>query len=89
MRSGGNLSLTTAVSGATYTAFSAAPCKQLVIANASGQDVEFRQDAAGAALTIINGTAFQIYGINDASQIGVRRVDQSNTPVTVKARWET
>lgn len=88
MRSGGNTSAQTSATGATYVVFAAQECKQLTIVNTTGADVEFRQDGQGAAVTVINGTAFPIFGLQDAGQIGLRRVDQSNTQVTVKARWE-
>lgn len=85
---GGFMTATTAVAGATYTAFTETPCKRLTIANNSGQTVEVQQDGAGAAFPIFTGTSFTIAGIANADQIAVRRVDVSDTPVTVAARWE-
>lgn len=89
MQDGGNIQVVTSVTGATYTTFAAQATKQLTIVNATGTDIEVRQDGAGVALPIINGTAYPFYGLANANQLGVRRIDNSNTPVTVKARWES
>lgn len=88
MQFGGNIAATTSATGASYVTFAAQPCKQLILVNATGTDIEFRQAGAGVAVPVINGTAFPIYGLHDCSEIGVRRVDQSNTQVSLKARWE-
>ncbi len=88
MVGGGNISATTSATGANWVAFDAQSLSQLTIVNDTGTDIEWRQDSAGVALPIASGNDFTIYGISDASQISVRRVDQSNTQKTVKARWE-
>lgn len=88
MESGGNTSAQTNASGALFTAFAPQAARQLTIVNATGQDIEFQQNGTGGTVPVINGTAYPIYGLQDASQIAVRRIDQSNTQVTVKARWE-
>lgn len=88
MRSGGNFSAQTAAIGTNYTAFAVQACMQLTIVNDTGVSIEFQQNAAGVAIPIVTGDRYTIFGIVDASVIGVRRVDNSNTQVTVKARWE-
>lgn len=85
---GGNISVQTAVVGANFAAFAAQVLSQLTIVNDTGVVIEWRQGGAGVSLPIADGSSFSIFGITDASQISVRRVDQSNTQVTVKARWE-
>lgn len=84
----GNISAATVNPGTTYVPFAQTACAQLTIVNDTGTDVEFQQDGAGVAVPVTSATYFRIKGIHDASQIGVRRKDTSNTVVTVKARWE-
>ena len=88
MVSGGNTSVQTNATGSPYTAFPDLPCKQLTIVNDTGTSIEFRQDGAGVAIPVATGSSFSIFGIANANVIEVRRVDVSNTQVTVKARWE-
>jgi hypothetical protein len=86
---GGHISVQTAASGATWTPFGAQMAYQLTIGNDTTTDLEFRQGAAGTVFfPVFDGTYYTFFGINDCSELYVRRVDQSNTQVTVKARWE-
>lgn len=89
MVNGGNTSAATPNPGTTFVTFPAVACKQVAVVNNTGTDIEVQQDGAGVALPVINGTAYPFYGLNNAAQLGVRRIDQTNTPVTVKARWES
>jgi hypothetical protein len=59
----------------------------MVISNNTGTTIEFRQGGAGVGFPIPTGQMFTISGISDTSQISVRRVDTTNTQVTVAARW--
>ena len=88
MASGGNLSVTTAATGTNYTAFGSQACKQLTISNQSGVTIEVRQGGAGVAFQIPTAAFYTFFGITNANQLDVRRVDTSNTQVTVTARWE-
>ncbi len=88
MASGGNLSVTTAVVGTNWTAFGSQVCKQLTISNQSGTTIEVRQGAAGVGFQIPTGTFYTFFGITNANQLDVRRVDTSNTQITITARWE-
>lgn len=85
---GGNTSVQSDATGTAYATFPSQSVKRLVIVNDTGTDLEFQQDGAGSAVTVASATVFEIYGISNASQIGVRRKDVSTTQVTVKARWE-
>jgi hypothetical protein len=87
MGSAGNLSLITNATGTTYTAFGSQACKQLTIENNTGTDIEVRYGAVGVAFPIPNGKAHTFYGLTNASNLDVRRIDTSNTQVTVKANW--
>lgn len=88
MSDGGNISVPTDASGTAYALYDHVPLAQLTIINDTGTVLEWRQDAAGVAMPIADGDSFTIFGIGRADQIGVRRKDNSATPVTVKARWE-
>ena len=63
-------------------------CSQLSIINNTGTAIGVRQDGAGAEVPVFDQSYFTFYGLNDAGQLSLRRVDQSNTQVTVAYRWE-
>lgn len=88
MAAGGFLTAQTAATGSNWTTFADVECRQLTIANNSGTAIELRQDGAGATFPVPDKTLFTLYGLQNANQIGVRRVDTSNSQVTVAARWE-
>lgn len=79
------LSLTTAATGTNYTAFSSQTCQALDIVNTSSVAIEYRRGATGNAMTILSGSSRLVVGITNANQIDVRRVDQSNTQITIPA----
>ena len=84
---GGNISVATNATGATYNAFASQVCKNLTIVNDTATALEVQQGGSGVALPIPVGATFKFEGITNSNQLGVRRADQSATPVTVKARW--
>ena len=79
------LSLQTASSGASYTAFANTPCIALDIVNNTGATIEYRRDGGGTAMQIPTGAARMVIGITNANQIDIRRTDTSNTQVTLQA----
>ena len=79
------LSLTTAATGTNYTAFSSQTCQSLDIVNTSSVAIEYRRGATGNSMTILSGSSRLVVGITNANQIDVRRVDQSNTQITIPA----
>jgi hypothetical protein len=79
------LTLTTAATGANYTAFSSQTCQSLDIVNSSSVAIEYRRGATGNSMTILSGSSRLVVGITNANQIDVRRVDQSNTQITIPA----
>lgn len=83
--SGTILSLSTSVAGGTFVSFGSQVCTVLDIVNDTGADLEYRRGGAGDTVKIQSGTGRKVYGISNADQISLRRVDVSNTPVTVKA----
>lgn len=88
LASGGHVSVQTAVSGTGYTAFGAQACKQLTILNGTGVDIGVTVGGAGVEVPVLAGTYYTFFGITNANQLSVRRVDTSTTQVTVAARWE-
>lgn len=88
MASGGNISAQTAATGTNWTAYGSQACKQLTLSNQSGTTIEVRQGGGGVGLQIPTGAFYTFFGITNANQLEVRRVDTSNTQVTITARWE-
>jgi len=79
------LSLTTAATGTNWTAFASTTCNSLDIVNTSSVSIEYRRGGAGNAMTILSGSSRLVVGITNANQIEVRRVDTSNTQITIPA----
>lgn len=79
------MSLTTAATGTNYTAFSSQTCQALDIVNTSSVAIEYRRGATGNSMTILSGSSRLVTGITNANQIDVRRVDTSNTQITIPA----
>jgi hypothetical protein len=79
------MSVTTAATGTNYTAFSSQTCNSLDIVNTSSVAIEYRRGATGNSMTILSGSSRLVVGITNANQIDVRRVDQSNTQITIPA----
>jgi len=79
------LSLTTAATGTNWTAFASTTCQSLDIVNTSSVAIEYRRGATGNAMTILSGSSRLVVGITNANQIDVRRVDTSNTQITIPA----
>jgi len=86
--SGGNISVTTAAVGVNFSVFAPQVACQVTIANNTGTAVEVQQDGVGVAYPVFSGTYFTFYSLHNVSQLGVRRIDQSGSQVTVNARWE-
>ncbi|AEJ81568.1 gp049 [Erwinia phage vB_EamP-S6] len=78
------VSVATSTTGATWTVFGSQACAAFDLVNDSGTAIEYRRGGAGVAITIPAGASRLITGITNTNQIGVRRVDQSNTAATVK-----
>jgi hypothetical protein len=84
------LEATTANPGTGWTTFTAEPligwCR---LHNGTGTAIEYsvkRGDTWGAVnVNVPDGSVRNVFGVNDMSRLRVRRVDQSNTQVVVKA----
>lgn len=87
--SGGFTSATTNSNGTSFVTFPAQACVQLTISNNSGTTIEVQQGGTGTTFPIFPASYYTFFGLTDASNLGVRRLDQSTTTVTVNARWES
>lgn len=88
MASGGNVSAQTNATGTNWTAYGSQVCRQCTLSNQTGTTIEVRQGGSGVGLQIPTGAFYTFFGITNTNQLEVRRVDTSNTQVTVTARWE-
>jgi hypothetical protein len=71
--------------GANFAVFADQACSAIDIVNNTGVVIEYRRGGTGQVMQIPPDAARMVLGLGNANQIGVRRVDQSNTPVTVQA----
>jgi hypothetical protein len=89
MSSAAHISVTTNSTGANYQQFGSQACKQVLISNQTGVSLEFNLDGStGPAVRIPTGAIVPFYGLSNANQLYVRRVDQSNTTVSFAVRCE-
>lgn len=79
------LTAQTAAVGTNWTAFASQACQALDITNATGVDIEYRRGGSGNGMIIPQGASRLILAITDADEIQIRRVDTSNTQVTITA----
>ena len=82
-------SVQTNATGSSYTALSSAACDRITILNQSGADIEVRRGATGVAIPVFDGSGMPFAGLSNASALDVRRIDQSNTQVTIQYLIET
>lgn len=79
------LTLTTAATGTNWTAFGSSACNALDLTNSTSVAIEYRRGGAGNGMQVLSGASRLIVGITNANEIEVRRVDTSNTQVTIQA----
>jgi hypothetical protein len=81
------VSLQTNATGSTYNAFASQACTMLDIVNTApaAVDLEVRRGGSGNTITVPAGSSRMFIGIANASDLQVRRLDQSNTQVTFTA----
>ena len=89
MSSGVHVSAQTAATGSNWTAFGSQACKQLTVHNNTGTVIEVSVGGTGVGIPIQTGMFYTFFGLTNASALSIRRVDQSNTQVTVQARAES
>ncbi|WP_398493356.1 hypothetical protein [Variovorax sp.] len=80
------LSLPTLNPGSGFNQFGAQACTSLDLINNTGTTLEYKRGSTGTVfIPVPPGTSRLIQGITNANQIYVRRLDQSNTVVTLVA----
>ena len=75
----------TAATGTNWTAFGSQACDVLVLSNNTGTAIEIRRGGAGSGFQLPDKAIYSIGAIANANEISIRRVDTSNTQVTVSA----
>jgi hypothetical protein len=88
MSNSGHISVQTAAAGTNWTTFQEVRASRITVSNQTGTTIEIRQDGAGVGFQIPTGAFFTFFILGLTSQLQVRRVDTSNTQVTITARWE-
>jgi hypothetical protein len=78
-------SIQTNATGTNFNVFPSTQCKQIILANNTSVDIEYQRLGVGSAFPIPAQSAKTITGITNASQIGIRRIDQSNTQISLAA----
>lgn len=86
--SSGNGSVTTAASGATYTALSSQLAGSVTIVNDTGVSLDVTKDGGTTKMVVPTGAAYCVKYIQNANQVSVRRTDNSNTQVVAYYEWE-
>lgn len=79
------ISVQTANPGTGWVTFQSTVGDTIDIQNFTGTDIEYRRGGAGSAIRIPDGFGREIDIVANANEIQVRRVDQTNTQVTVVA----
>ena len=82
-RNGGTSEVATSSTGATFVPLPAFPATQVTLFNYSGSKIDWKI-SSGSFIELNTGTAVQVNGLVNSSQVLVRRTDQVGTPVTVK-----
>lgn len=85
------ISVASAATGTNWTAFTAARCTQLHVLNNSGTAMHLRSAGNATAsqiLLLVDGQAWTVRSITDASAVEFRRADSSNTQATIYAEAE-
>lgn len=79
------VSVTTAATGANFTAFASQACESLDLVNTApaAVDIEVRRGGSGNTIVVPAGSSRMFVGLSNASGLQVRRVDQSNTQITI------
>jgi hypothetical protein len=79
------LTAQTAAVGTNWVAFASTPCAALELVNTTGTTISYRRNGAGSAMNVLNNGTRTVLAITNANQIEVKRLDDSNTQVTVTA----
>ena len=80
-----NFSVQTSATGSSFVALASAACNVVRIINAwpGAADIEVRRGGAGVTIPVPGGAERAFDGLTNANELDVRRIDQSNTQVTI------
>ncbi len=80
--------VTTANPGSGWTVLASHACLAIDLSNELNiVDVEYRRNAAGETYPLLAGMGRVIEGITNSNQIGIRRIDQSNSQISLKYEY--
>ncbi|CAB4163358.1 hypothetical protein UFOVP813_16 [uncultured Caudovirales phage] len=79
------ISLTTSETGTDFVTFADSPCSRVNVWNLTGQSLTFKYEEDEGTFVLPSGLAYAFSGVNNASQLLVKRTDESNTPVTLNS----
>lgn len=79
----GFASVETASTGTNFTQLASNVCGNVTIYNNAGTDLEFNRANTGAAFVLANGFGKQFPVLTNSNELWIKRVDSSNTRVTV------
>ena len=77
------ISAQTAATGTNWVNLPAQACNAVNICNATGTTIEVRYNGTGTGLPVANLTTYSFMAISNSNQLSIRRLDVSNTQVTV------
>lgn len=76
--------VSTATTGSAWTALTAGTCTGIGVRNRSGTTIELSIGGTGTALQLLDFEDIQLACLDNSNEWSVRRLDQSNTQVTVQ-----
>ena len=73
----------TSATGTVWVNLPAQECNAVNLNNATGTTIEVRYNGAGSGLPVANLTSYSFMAISNSNKLSVRRLDVSNSQVTV------
>jgi hypothetical protein len=77
------ITATTSATGSTWVTLPSQACNALDLVNNTGTAIEYRRGGAGNSIPLPDRSSRLIVAITNTNQIQIRRVDQSNSTVTI------
>jgi hypothetical protein len=85
----GTLQVTTAATGTNYTALPDKPARVVTLRNATASDIDIRKVGSGESPYLIPPGEIELFVVvSNANEIELKRTDNSNTQLTLAARYE-
>lgn len=81
-----SVTTTTTPPGTAFVVFPSTACNVINITNTSGFTIDIQKGGSGPVIQLQSGVGEKIFGgLTNANQIGIRRTDQSVSPITIVA----